>query len=161
MHKRYLIPGLLLVFLMVLAPVAWGQDDDDEDLSELGTFGFGLESTGSACCISIRFWVAEERGSEMVLNAYDTHLFVTLRGMQTVARFDPVSAYTGVGMTLRFGDIVAVNPFSAFMAMQGFIALEAKVPFYESLTANIEASVEIRPPFGFATALGIGIHFYF
>jgi len=160
MTKYIVLPGLLLVFLLTLAPIVWSQDEDTST-NELGTFGFGLESTGSACCISIRFWVAEERGSEMVLNAYDTHLFVTLRGLQTIARFNPVTAYTGVGMTLRFGDIVVANPFSAFMAMQAFIALETKIPFYESLSANIEASVEIRPPFGFATAIGIGVHFYF
>jgi len=127
----------------------------------VGTFGFGLESTGSACCISVRFWLGEERGSEMVLNAYDTHLFITLRGLQTLIKIEPVTAYAGVGLTLRLGDLVAASPFSAFMAMQGFVALETPVPFYEALIANLETSLEIRPPFGFSTAIGIGVHFYF
>jgi len=154
---KYVILFACLFFLS-LSAVA---QDEDVPSQAVGTFGFGLESSGSACCISVRFWVENDRGSEMVISAFDTNLFVTLRGLQAVGRIDPVTAYTGLGMTLRFGDIVAIDPFSAFMAVQGFIALETPFPFYEALMANIEASVEIRPQLGFSTSLGMGVHFYF
>lgn len=163
MKLRHLGCGACLMALLALAawqPPAWAARDDDAQ-DTVGTFGFGLESTGSACCISVRFWLADDRGSEMVINAYDTHLFVTVRGLQAVARLEPFTAYAGVGLTLRFGDLVVISPFSAFMSYQGFVAVSSPLPFFQNVTGNIEASVEARPRLGFSTSLGLGLHVYF
>ena len=149
-----------VLFTLVLSVACVAQEEPTEQ-QQAGTFGFGLESSGSACCLSVRFWLGDERGSEMVLNALDNHLFITLRGMQGLALFKPITLYAGLGMTLRFGQIVAVDPFSAFLAMQAFVALETPIPFYEMLIGNVEASVEVRPSLGFSGALGVGVHFYF
>lgn len=154
-------PGWLGWIFALAVSVACVAQEEPAEPQQAGTFGIGLESSGSACCVSVRFWLGDERGSEMVLNALDNHLFITLRGLQGLALFEPITLYAGLGMTLRFGQIVAVNPFSAFMAMQGLIALEAPIPFYEMLIGNVEATVEVRPSLGFSGALGVGLHFYF
>lgn len=155
-HFRWL--GLLFVWALGVACLA---QEEPAEQPQAGIFGFGLESSGSACCLSVRFWVEGARGSEMVLNALDDNLFVTLRGLQGLFLFEPITLYAGLGMTLRFGQMVAVDPFSAFMAMQGFVALETPIPFYEMLIGNIEAAVEMRPWLGFSGVLGLGIHVYF
>ena len=151
---------LAALLALVAAPAAWAARSDDP-LDSVGTFGVGLESTGSACCISVRFWLADDRGSEMVLNAYDTHLFVTVRGLQAVGRLAPFTAYAGMGLTLRFGDLIVVSPFSAFLSYQGFIAVASPLPFLDNVMGNVEASVEVRPRLGFASSLGVGLHVYF
>ena len=150
-----------VIFALAVSVACVAQDEPAEQQQPIGTFGFGLESSGSACCLSVRFWLGDERGSEMVLGALDNHLFITLRGLQGLAIFKPITLYAGLGMTLRFGQIVAVDPFSAFMAMQGFVALETPIPFYEMLIGNVEAAVEVRPSLGFSGALGLGVHYYF
>gem|GEM_PF-4312274 len=148
-----------LAVALLWSGVVWAQAPTSDD--NLGTFGFGLESTGSACCLSVRFWVGGERGSEMVLNAYDTHVFVTLRGLQALGRLWQLEAYTGMGMTLRFGQITVPSPLGLLMAVQGFVALEYPFPFYEALLGNVEASLELHPNFGFSATLGLGMHVYF
>jgi len=150
--------GIALAWLVCAAPLAGSRPA--EEAPPLGTFGLGLEDTGSACCFSVRFWVPDGRGSEIVLNAYDADLFVTLRGLQKLIEFSPAYAYAGMGMALRFGEMHPSSP-SLFMAFQGFLALEGPFPFLEPLIGNLEATVEFRPDHGFRAELGLGAHVYF
>ncbi len=149
---------IALTLLVCAAPAVWSQPV--EEGAPLGTFGLGLEDTGSACCFSVRFWVPDGRGSEIVLNAYDADLFVTLRGLQKLLDLSPAYAYAGMGMALRFGEMRPESPL-LFMAFQGFLALEGPFPFLEPLIGNLEATVEFRPDHGFRAELGLGAHVYF
>jgi len=163
---------IALALLVCAAPAVWSQPV--EEAPPLGTFGLGLEDTGSACCFSVRFWVPDGRGSEIVLNAYDADLFVTLRPRDEWSRAATQAELTEliqrelrempgqrIAMTqLRFGEMHPESP-SLFMAFQGFLALEGPFPFLEPLIGNLEATIEFRPDHGFRAELGLGAHVYF
>lgn len=147
---------LAMLLLVALAGAIAGAQEAEPPP---GTFGFGLVESGAACCFSVRFWVPDGRGSEIVLNAYDADLFVTVRGLQRASLLEELFFYVGMGLSLRLGEVTLEDPF--FMALQGLTALEGPLPLLAPLRVNVETAVELRPRQGFLVALGLGVHLYF
>ena len=127
---------------------------------EIHKLGLGLESTGSACCLSVRLWNSPTSASELVLTA-SRNLFVTVRGIGKITSTDVVDGYMGAGLAMIFGSTRPIPP-SPVRAVQLFMGVEFAVPLVPpQFTINLEGAIEMDIFENFSSYLGGGVHFNF
>lgn len=122
------------------------------------SLGLGIQSTGSACCISLRF--VGTGTLELDFDA-DRLLFVTARGLSTFWSSEFVELYAGAGVTLAL-PMGSSSPSFPLQVLQFPFGLEVTLPFLTQFAVNIEAALEYNlASHVFTTVTGAGIHFYF
>ena len=160
--ERFLI-WLLMALLVISGSsvFAYGQGLESEvNLSAGRSIGLGLELTGSACCFSIRQWITDTRGFELVVEA-SGYLLLTPRLLNKFRDDNLIDGYTGVGLALMFSLSPYTSLVSPIRGLQVLMGLEITLPLLPQLALNLEAALEYHFGRGFTTFLGSGIHFYF
>jgi hypothetical protein len=131
-----------------------------EILAQPSSTGIGIETTGAACCISIRHWTTFTTGSELLVAA-SRDLFITLRGLNRLGGTSQISGYAGAGITLAFGRTRPL-PASLIQSFQILFGIEVAAPLIvPQFALNVEAAIEMDLQQDFFSHLGGGIHFYF
>ena len=131
-----------------------------EALAQPVSTGIGIETTGAACCISIRHWTTLTTGTE-ILVAASRDLFVTIRGLNRLGGSSQLDGYAGAGITLAFGRSRPLNA-SIIQSFQFLFGIEVAAPLIvPQFALNVEAAIEMDLQQDFFSHIGGGIHFYF
>ena len=128
-----------LISTAIVLVLCWTLTSGISEFARAQSLGLGIQSTGSACCLSFRFWGTG--ALELDFDA-DRVLRLTARGLSKFLYSEFVDAYAGAGLTLILPPLGSSSPNFPVQVVQFPLGLEITLPFLTRLAINIEAAVE-------------------